>query len=117
MNERAGDDQLLAHSVTVALHQLVSPLLEIEQREQLIAATPDLFSILSVQSGDEAKNPGARQLLVDERRIGNEPQLRFRLDWILCQIVSADLHCPRRRLEDARDHSQRRGLARAVRAE
>ena len=35
VHERARDDELLPHAVAVALDQLVAPLLEIEQREQL----------------------------------------------------------------------------------
>src|SRR5438105_6368692 len=48
MDERAGDDQLLAHPVTVALHQLVGPLLQIEQSHQLASTMLDLVSVLPV---------------------------------------------------------------------
>jgi hypothetical protein len=48
MNESAGYDELLSHPVAVALHQLVAPILEIEQRQQFSAAPVDVFSVLTV---------------------------------------------------------------------
>ena len=114
MHERARDDQLLAHAVAVALDQLVAPLLEIEQREQLARAVLDLRPVLVVQPGDEAQELGARQLLVDERAVGNEAELALRGDRIGDDIDAADVHGAARRPQDAGDHAQRRRLAGAV---
>src|SRR5204863_9323316 len=53
MHERAGDDQLLPHAMAVALDELVPPLLEIEQREQLARTMFHLLTMLLVQAGHE----------------------------------------------------------------
>ena len=91
MHERARDDQLLPHAVAVALDQLVAPLLEIEQREQLARAMLDLRALLVVQSGDEAEELGAGQLLVDERAVGDESELALRGDRIGDDVDAADV--------------------------
>src|ERR1044072_4611228 len=75
MHEGARDDQLLPHAVAVALDQLVAPLLEIEQGEQLARAMLDMIAFLVVQTSDESQELTARELLVDEWAIGNETEL------------------------------------------
>ena len=90
MHERARDDQLLPHAVAVALHQLVAPLLEVEQREQLARAVLDLRPFLIVQAGDEAQELRARELLVDERPVGDEAELALRGDRIGGDVDAAD---------------------------
>ena len=77
VHEGAGDDQLLAHAVAVALHQFVAPLLEVEQRQQLAGAVLHLGALLVVEAGHEPQELGAGELLVDERAVGNEPQLHL----------------------------------------
>src|SRR5207237_1299397 len=99
----------------VALDQLVGPFLEIEQRHQLAPAVLDLVTILTVQPGDEAQELGARQLLVDERTIGNESQSRFRGQRILSKVDTCKVDGARRRLEDSRDHAKRRRFTGAIR--
>ena len=74
------DDQLLPHAVRVALDQLVAPLLEVEERHQLARAVLDLGTLLAVQPRDEAQELRAGELLVDERPVGNEAELRLRRD-------------------------------------
>src|SRR6185436_7710248 len=74
VHERARYDELLAHAVAVALDQLVTPLLEIEECQQLAATTFDLGTGLAVQARDEAQKFDTRELLVDERSVGNESQ-------------------------------------------
>ena len=61
--------------MAIALDQLVGPFLQIEQRHQLATAVLDLVAILAVQSRHEAEKLGTRQLLIDERTVGNETQL------------------------------------------
>src|SRR4029079_13499389 len=114
MNERARDDQLLPHSVAVALDELVGPILEIEQRHQLASAVLDLVSVLSVQSGDETKEFRAGELVVDEGSVGNEAELRFRGQGILCEADSRGWSVPTRRLANPGDHAQRGRLSSAV---
>src|SRR5215216_2472704 len=46
MYERTRDDQLLAHAVAVALHELVPPVFEIEEGEELARPVLDLLAIL-----------------------------------------------------------------------
>src|SRR5450759_2425590 len=117
MNERARDDQLLPHPVTVALDQLVGPFLQIEQRHQLATAVLDLVAILAVQSRHEAEEFRAGQLFVDERTVGNETQLRFCGERILGEIDSREVNGARRWLENSRDHAKSRRLARAIGAQ
>ena len=90
MHERARDDELLPHAVAVALDELVAPLLEIEQRQQLARAMLDLRPFLVVQARDEAQELRAGQLLVDEGSIRDEPEPALRRDRIADQIDAAD---------------------------
>src|SRR5688572_9080869 len=66
MHERAGDDQLLPHAVAVALDELIPPLVEIEERQQLARAMLHLRSFLIEQTGDESQEFASRQLFIDE---------------------------------------------------
>src|SRR5689334_166904 len=115
--ERARDDQLLTHSVAVALDQLVAPLLEIEQCQQLPRAVFDGGPALIVQARDEAKKFRSRELLVDERPVRDEAELRLGRAWIGDDIDAADLDMTARRTKDARDHAERRRLSGAVRSQ
>ena len=114
MHKRARDDQLLAHAMAVALHELVRPLLEVEQREQLSRSVLDLRSVLVVESRDELEELRARQLFVDERAVGNEPELALRGDRIVDDIDAADVDGAARRPSNSGDHPQRRRLAGAI---
>src|SRR4051812_34359568 len=104
MYERAGDDQLLPHAVAIALHELVRPIIEIEQRHELAAAVVDLVAVLPVQPGNESKKLRARQLLVDERTVRNKSELRFRGERILGKIDAGEVDGPGSRLENAGNH-------------
>src|SRR5450432_359555 len=117
VQKRARDDQLLPHPVAVALHELVAPFEQIEQRQQLRHAALDQRPILPVQPGDEAQELRARELLVDERTIWDVAEHRLRRDRILRDIDAVDVHCSRRRLQNPRDHPQRRRLSRTVGSE
>src|SRR6266550_3767943 len=117
VNEGAGDDQLLSHTVAVALDKLVGPFLEVEQRHQLASPVLDLVTILSVQPGDETQKFGAGELLVDERAVGNEAEFRFRGERIFGEVDSREVNRAGSRLQDPGDHAQRRRLPRPVRAE
>src|ERR1035437_921906 len=99
----------------VALDELVAPLLEIEERHEFARTMLHLGALLAVQPRDETQELRARELLVDERAIGNEPELRLRRYRILRDIDPRDLHLAARRLQYAGDHAQRGRLARAVR--
>src|SRR5678816_377581 len=67
VHERAGDDELLPHAVAVALDQVVAPLLEIEQGQELARAPVDDRALLVVQPGHEAQELRPGQLLIYER--------------------------------------------------
>ena len=75
MDERARDYELLPHPVAVALDQLVSPLLEIEQRHQLSSPVLELVTVLPVKPADEAQEFSAGKLLVNEGTVRNKPKL------------------------------------------
>ena len=78
----------------------------------------DLRPVLVVQPGDESQKLGARQLFVDERAIGDEPELgSSRRSDSSINIDPADVDRAARRAEDAGDHPQRRRLPGAVGAE
>ena len=100
--------------MAVALYQLVGPLLQIEERHELASAVLHLVTILSIQTCHESQELGTRQLLIDERPIGDEPELRFRGQRILGEVYSGEVNGSRCRLQNSRDHSQRRRLPRAV---
>ena len=117
MHERTRDDQLLAHAVAVALHQLVAPILEIEQRQQLPRAMLHLGAFLIVQAGHEAQELRAGQLLIDEWAVGNESEPLLRTDRIGEKIHAGDGDLSVRRTQDAGDHAQRRGLAGTIGSE
>src|SRR4051812_26462008 len=114
MDERARDDQLLAHTVAVALDELVGPILEIEEGHELATAVLDLGTILSVKSSHEAQELHARELLVDERPVRNESELRFRGERILVEVDAGEMDGSGRRLENAGDHPKRGRLAGAI---
>src|SRR6266550_2200739 len=65
VDECTRDDQLLPHPVAVALDELVTPLLEIEQRHQLAPTMLDVVTILTVEASDKAQELGAGEFLVD----------------------------------------------------
>src|SRR5438132_12206313 len=69
VNKSARDDELLSHAVAVTLDQLVAPLFQIEQRQQLSAPMLDVLPVLAVQSADESQKLDAGELLVDEGAI------------------------------------------------
>ena len=117
MHERARDDELLTHAVAVALHELVAPLLEIEEREQLAGTMLHLEPALIVQAGDKPKELRARELLVDEGPIGDEAELRFRRARVNDDVDARDLDAPRGRPQYAGDHPEGCRLPGAVRPE
>src|SRR5688500_50726 len=114
VNERAGDDELLAHAVTVALDELVPPFVEIEERQQLATAMLDLLSVLAVESGDETKKLRAGELLVDERPVGNEAQNRFCFHGLPGDVDSSNANSTAARSKNSGDHPESRRLAGAV---
>src|SRR5438128_6327482 len=106
MDERARDYELLPHPVAVALDQLVSPLLEIEQRHQLSSPVLELVTVLPVKSANEAQEFSPGELLVNEWAVGNEAELRFRSEWIFGEIDSREMNAAGGGLQDSRDHAQ-----------
>src|ERR1051326_40933 len=117
VHERARDDQVLTYPVAVALDQLVAPLLEIKECQQLPRAVLDGRPALIVQPRDEAKKFRARELFIDEGSIGNESELRLGRAWIRDDIDAPDLDMTARRTKDARNHAERRRFSGAVRPE
>ena len=103
VDERARDDELLPHAVAVALHQLVTPFLEVEECEQLSPATFDFRPRLAVQARDEAKELDARKLLVDERPVRDESQLLLRRNGFGGQVDAGDAHGAGRRSQNSCD--------------
>jgi hypothetical protein len=101
--------------MAVALHELVTPFLEIEQRQQFAGSVLDLRPVLVIQARDEAKKLRTGELLINEGTVGDEPELALRGDRLRGQIDAADVHCPGRRPQNAGDHAKRGRLAGAVR--
>jgi hypothetical protein len=117
VHEGAGDDQLLAHAMAVALHELVAPGLEIEQRQQLTGAVLHLGALLVVQAGDEAQKLCAGELLIYERAVRDEAELHLGPHRILRQVHTGNGHLATGRAQDAGDHAERRRFSGAVRPE
>src|SRR5438309_10957402 len=69
---------------------------------------------LIVQAGDESQELGAGELLIYERAIGNESELRLGRAGILDDIGSRYLDASAGWPENASDHPERRRLAGAV---
>src|SRR6266542_814022 len=113
----AGDDQLLAHPVAVALHELITPPLEIEQRQQLAAPVFDVLAVLAVQSTDESQKLDSGELLVDERPVGNESQYSFRRDGLGGDVEAANSDGAGGRSQDSGDHAKRSRFTGSIRAE
>src|SRR5262249_51058568 len=107
----------LLHAVRKAFDQLVLPPSQLEQLEHLGDARGDVRVIEPVEPGVEAQELPRGQLFVDERPVGNEAERRFRLLRLDREIVAVHQNPPGGRLQQSRDHPDRRRLARAVRAE
>src|SRR5207237_1338297 len=105
------------HALAVTLDQLVAPLFQIEQRQQLSAPMLDVLPVLAVQSADESQKLDAGELLVNEGAIGNESKNSFCRDWVGGDVDSANAHGASGWPEDSRDHSERCRLAGSVGAE
>src|SRR5688500_11715039 len=117
MHERARDDELLPHAMTVRIDEFVAPVLEVEETEQFAPTMFYLSALLAVQTGDKAEELHPGELLIDERPVGNEAQPSLCLVRPLDDIDATDPHAPRRGTEDPRNHAQRRRLAGPVRPE
>src|SRR5688500_10859358 len=117
VHERARDDELLPHPVAVALDQLVAPLLEIEQRQQLTRAVLHARTFLVIETRDELQEFAAREFFINERPIGDEAELHLRDDGIHRDVDAADLDAAARGTQNAGDHPEGRRLAGAIGAE
>jgi len=74
----------------------------------------DLVTVLPVQTSDEAEKFRAGELLIDEWPVGDEPQLRFRRQWVGAQVDAREMDGPGRWLENPGDHAKRCRLSRAI---
>src|SRR5688572_1900471 len=117
VEKRARDDELLPHAVAVALHQLILPFEQVEEGEELTQSPLHRLAALVVQAGDESEKFRAGELLINERSVRDEAELRFGRDRIHRDVDAGDTDRPRGRLENPGDHPERRRLARAVRPE
>src|SRR3982750_1777494 len=117
MQECCTHDQPLLHSVRKTLDELVFPSSELEQLEHLAHAIATRWTIESVQSSMKPQEFTRGQLLVEEWTIGNESERRLRALRVRLQIVAVDENPSGGRLQQSRDHADRRRLAGAVRAE
>ena len=105
VQERGAHHQPLLHAVREALDQLVLPAPELEQLEHLAHAIADRRLVEPVEAAVKAQELAGRQLLVDERPIGDEAErrlgaLRARVarSWPLTRIASGG------RLQQSGDH-------------
>ena len=117
MQERRAHHEALLHPVREALDQLVLPPAQLEQVEHLVHAIHDAVAIEPVQARVEPQELAGRELLVDERAVGNEPERGLRELRLGGGIMAVHDDASRGRLQQAGDHPQRRRLARAVRPE
>jgi hypothetical protein len=114
VNDRARDDQLLPHPVAVRLDQLVLPVGQLEEIEQLVHPLLDGLPLLPVERGHEPQELRARQLVVHVGPVRDEPQPRLGRHRGAGDVVAADRDGSRGRLQDAGDHAHRGRLAGAV---
>src|SRR5438105_5770190 len=80
MDQRARDDQLLAHPVAVRLDQLVLPARQLEHLEQLGDPPVHGVTFLAVQGRHEPQELGPRELVVHERPVRDEAEPLFGRD-------------------------------------
>src|SRR6266542_659278 len=114
VNERAGDDQLLPHSVAVALDQLVAPFVEIEQRQQLPASAIDVPSVLVEEPAYESEEFCAGELFIDERAVRDVAEYPLGGDRIACYVHASDSDGAGGRKENTGNHPQGRCLSGAI---
>ena len=117
MQERRAHDEPLLHAVREALDQLVLPAAELEQVEHLAHALVQAVAVHAVEAGVKAQKFSRGQLFVDVGPVGNEAERRLRGFRMRREIVAVDDDAPGRRLQQAGNHPDRRGLSRAVRSE
>ena len=77
----------------------------------------DAVAVHAVEPAVKAQELAGRQLLVDERPIGNEAERRLGRFGLGRQIVAVDEDAAGGRLQQPGNHADRRRLAGAVRAE
>jgi len=114
VNQRARDDELLAHAVAVRLDQLVFPARQLEDFEELRDTPLDDVPLLPVQACDEPQELRAGELVVDERPVRDEAEPHLGGERIPVDVVAAEQDAALRRPQNSGDHAQRRRLARAI---
>jgi hypothetical protein len=117
VDQRRRHDEALLHAVRVALGQFVAPFVEVEERQQLAGAVLHLGAFLSVESGHEAQELGAREFLVHVRAVRHEAAQRFGAQRLGVQIEAAQAHAAGARFEQAHHQADGGRLAGTVGAE
>jgi hypothetical protein len=117
VDERRGDEELLAHAVRIALDELVTPLTESEQVQQSLPATLGLRAITSPQPGHEPEELSARQLLVQVGAVGNVADLRLGLLGLVGHVDAVDEDLTGGGAEHPGHHADGGRLAGPVRAQ
>ena len=77
MKKRSAHDQTLFHAVGEALHQLVLPATQLEEFEHLAHALRRAVAVHSVETGVKLQELARRQLFIDVRAVGDEPERRL----------------------------------------
>ena len=117
VQKRGGHDQTLLHAVREALDELVLPARELEHLEHLVHALGHAVAVHAVEPAVKAQELPRRELLVDERPIGNEPERGLGGLGAGRQIVAVDEHAAGRRPQQPGDHPDGRRLSGAVRSQ
>src|SRR5438105_11132031 len=117
MEKRSAHHEPLLHAVREAFDQLVLPAPQLEQIEHLVDAIHDAVAVETVESRVKLEELSRGELLVDERAIRDEAERGFRELGLLRDVMAVDLNASRRRLEQPRNHPERRRLAGAVRTQ
>ena len=119
MQQRGGDDDFAAHPFGIRAEQFVRQRFkaQVEKSKKLLDANPRRVLRNAIQRGDhfEIFQPAERF----EHRAGfrHETDVAFDLDRLCAQIETANRRRAFGGLDHAGQHFQRRGFARAIRAE
>ena len=114
MHEGRGQGEPLSHAVRERLRELARRPAEAELLEQQPGALSRLRPAHAVQAGDEAQELEHGELVVEEGMIRQIARHRLGGLGRPADVVPAEDGRPRRRLEEAHHHADRRRLAGAV---
>ena len=108
---------LLIHAARECLTAIVAVVPQAEQAQQLFRALCGSRGVDAPEASDEFEIFPRGQLVVEQRLVRQPGDMLLGGGWIAAGVDAKDADFAGIRIEQARDHAQRRGLARAVGAE